>query len=168
MDYLVIIFEKVNWLKYKKTAPVTSVMIKITHPKYDYRLKKEQGKEWIFDPFRKRWIRLTPEEWVRQHFLQYLVQEKKYPDSLIAIEKEIQLGELKKRFDILVYKDAAPWMVIECKEMNVVIDDTTLRQVLNYNITLQAPFIVITNGNSTYGFGIQQGKVTELTQLPAF
>lgn len=143
-------------------------MIKITYPKYDYRVKEEQGKEWIFDPFRKRWTRLTPEEWVRQHFLQYLVQEKKYPHSLIAIEKEIQLGELKKRFDILVYKDSAPWMVIECKEMNVVIDDGVLRQVLNYNITLQASFIVITNGSSTYGFGLHQGKVTELEQLPVF
>ena len=89
-------------------------MIKIQYPKFDFRIKKEDGKEWIFDEFRKQWVRLTPEEWVRQNILQYLVQVKKYPASLIAIEKEITLGELRKRFDILIYRDAKPWMIIEC------------------------------------------------------
>lgn len=168
MHHLVNIFEKANWLKYKKSAPAASVMIKITYPPYEYRIKEVEGREWIFDPFRKQWTRLTPEEWVRQNFLQYLVQEKKYPAALIAIEKEIQLGELKKRFDILVYKDALPWMVIECKEMNTVIDETVLKQVLNYNITLQAPFIVVTNGTSMHGFGVQEGKMSELESLPTF
>lgn len=143
-------------------------MIKINYPLYDFRIKKEDGKELIFDDFRKIWVRLTPEEWVRQNILQYLVQVKKYPASLIAIEKEIALGELKKRFDILVYKAAKPWMVIECKEMNVVLNESVLKQVLNYNITLQAAYLMITNGTSIYGFALNNGSAEPLQQFPDF
>lgn len=168
MHHLVNIFEKDNWLKYKKTTPQASVMIKITYPLYDYRIREEGEKEWIFDPFRKQWTRLTPEEWVRQNFLQYLVQVKKYPAALIAVEKEIRLGELKKRFDILVYKNNIPWMVIECKEMQTAIDDTVLRQALHYNISLNAPFVIVTNGQFTSGFMILDGKLTELDDLPSY
>ena len=77
-------------------------MLSINYPEPDFRIKKEEGKEFIFDALRRKWLLLTPEEWVRQNFIQYLIKIKKYPSSLIAIEKEIQLGELKKRFDILV------------------------------------------------------------------
>ena len=98
-------------------------MITLQYPQFNFRIKEEDGKEWIFDEFRKQWVRLTPEEWVRQNMLQYLVQIKKYPSSLIAIEKEIAVGEMRKRFDILVYKNAVPWMIIECKEMNVALND---------------------------------------------
>ena len=87
-------------------------MLIINYPEPEFRLKKEGSKEFIFDILRKQWLQLTPEEWVRQNFIQYLVKEKKYPASLIAVEKEIQLGELKKRFDILVYnKDHQPWKI---------------------------------------------------------
>ncbi|MEI8059780.1 MAG: type I restriction enzyme HsdR N-terminal domain-containing protein, partial [Ferruginibacter sp.] len=74
-------------------------MIKIDYPLYQPKIKKEKDKEFIFDEVRKRWIILTPEEWVRQNFLQYLIVVKKYPAVLIAVEKEISLGDLKKRFD---------------------------------------------------------------------
>src|SRR6185503_6463233 len=94
-------------------------MIKIEYPAYDFKIRKEKNTEWIFDAMRKRWLILTREEWVRQNFLQYIVQVKNYPVSLIAIEKEIYLGELRKRCDIVVYdREMLPWMIIECKEMN--------------------------------------------------
>lgn len=143
-------------------------MIPIHFPPFDYRIKTAEEKEWIFDELRKQWVRLTPEEWVRQNMLQYLVQVKKYPASLIAIEKEIAVGELKKRFDILVYKDAHPWMIIECKEMNVAMDEAVLKQVLNYNIRLQTPFVVITNGTNTYGFALQNATMQQIQELPGF
>ncbi|MDP1811660.1 MAG: type I restriction enzyme HsdR N-terminal domain-containing protein [Sediminibacterium sp.] len=143
-------------------------MIKIDYPAHDFRVKEENGKEWVFDEIRKQWVRLTPEEWVRQNMLQYLVQVKKYPASLIAIEKEITLGELKKRFDILVYKASKPWMMIECKEMNIPLTETVLRQVLNYNISVQADFMIITNGTANYGFAIINGKANPLDQLPNY
>jgi hypothetical protein len=143
-------------------------MIRITYPHFDFRIREEDEKEWIFDEFRKQWVRLTPEEWVRQNTLQYLVQVKKYPASLIAVEKEIALGELRKRFDILVYRDARPWMIIECKETHVSMDEPALKQVLNYNITLQTPFLVITNGSDIFGFALQNGTMEQIHELPDF
>lgn len=142
-------------------------MIKIEYPPYQPRIKEEAGKELIFDAARKRWVVLTPEEWVRQNFLQYLLQVKKYPASLIAVEKEIRLGELKKRFDIVVYdKHSKPWMIIECKEMDVPLDKKVLDQVLRYNITLNVPYLVITNGSFCMALAVANGEVSEMTGLP--
>lgn len=155
-------------VKIRKNSGGTSVMMKITYPSYDFRIKEEAGKEWVFDPIRKQWVRLTPEEWVRQHFLQYLVQEKKYPASLIAVEKEIELGELRKRFDIVVYKDQAPWMVVECKDTTTSLTEAVFRQALHYNIVLKAPFIVVTNGSYTQGYLVENGRLAELETLPPY
>jgi hypothetical protein len=143
-------------------------MTRIEYPPFNFRIKKEDEKEWIFDEVRKQWVRLTPEEWVRQNILQYLLQVKKYPASLIAIEKEIALSDLRKRFDILVYRDAKPWMIIECKEMNVPLGEATIRQILNYNITIQADYIVITNGTDHRGFHLANGSAEAILELPEF
>ncbi len=143
-------------------------MIRIPYPHYDFRIREEDGREWIFDTFRKRWVRLTPEEWVRQNMLQYLIQTKNYPSSLIAVEKEISVGELKKRFDILVYKNSLPWLIVECKEMNVTIDESVLKQALTYHSQLETDFLVITNGNETYCFAVEDGGISETGELPAF
>ncbi|MEO5892006.1 MAG: type I restriction enzyme HsdR N-terminal domain-containing protein [Ferruginibacter sp.] len=144
-------------------------MIKIEYPEYQPKIKNQQDKEFIFDEIRRQWIMLTPEEWVRQNFLQYLVLIKKYPSSLIAVEKEIQLGDLTKRFDIVVYdRNARPWMIIECKEMSVALTAPVLNQALRYNITLNVPYIVITNGSHCYGFSGSNGKLDELDSLPDY
>jgi hypothetical protein len=121
----------------------------------------------IFDPVRKRWVLLTPEEWVRQNFINYLTVSKKYPAALIAVEKEIKLGELKKRCDIVVYKDSLPYMIVECKEMNVPLDEKVLQQAQRYNITLRVPLLVITNGSHTIAFEHKNGSIRELSALPA-
>jgi len=142
-------------------------MIKIEYPSYQPKIKKEDGKEFIFDEVRKRWVILSPEEWVRQNFLQYLIRVKKYPASLIAVEKEIKLGELKKRFDIVVYDgNTNPWMIIECKEMNVALNITVLDQALRYNITLQVPYMVITNGSHCMALAMQKNTMIEIHELP--
>jgi hypothetical protein len=142
-------------------------MIKINYPKYQPKIKKESNKELIFDEVRKRWVILTPEEWVRQNFLQYLIHVKKYPASLIAVEKEIQLGDLKKRFDIVVYdKASTPCMIIECKEMTVELDKKVLDQILRYNITLQVPYLIITNGSYCMAFKCINNQLIALTELP--
>jgi hypothetical protein len=142
-------------------------MIKIEYPPYQPKIKEENGKEFIFDEFRKRWVMLTPEEWVRQNFLQYLTQIKKYPASLIAIEKEIKLGELKKRFDIVVYDpDTKPWMIVECKEMNVALDKSVLDQVLRYNISLDVPYLVITNGSYCMAMQLTENVMQAIDALP--
>ncbi|MCA6450298.1 MAG: type I restriction enzyme HsdR N-terminal domain-containing protein [Chitinophagaceae bacterium] len=143
-------------------------MQSIRYPKHEFRFKQEADKEWIFDEFRKQWVRLTPEEWVRQNMLQYLVQTLHYPATLIAVEKEISLGELKKRFDILVYRESTPWMIIECKEMGVPLSEAVLKQVLNYNISLRASYIIITNGSDTAGFDLRNGTAESITGFPSF
>jgi hypothetical protein len=144
-------------------------MIKIEYPSYQPKIKSQQGKEFIYDEIRKQWIILSPEEWVRQNFLQYLIQVKKYPATLIAVEKEIKLGELAKRFDIVVYdKNTQPWIIIECKEMGVALDEQVLDQALRYNITLNVPYIVITNGTYCFGFSAKAGSLEGLNNLPEF
>ncbi len=143
-------------------------MIKISYPSYPFKIETREDKEYIFDPLRKKWIRLTPEEWVRQNFLQYLIQVMEYPTALIAIEKEIQIGELKKRFDILVYKDDRPWLLIECKEMNVPINESVMEQLLRYQITVQADYLIVTNGNETRGIGKENDQFTTLNAIPSY
>ena len=144
-------------------------MIKIEYPPYKPKINTVQGKEYIFDEIRKQWILLTPEEWVRQNFLQYLVQVKGYPASLIAVEKEIRLAELIKRFDIVVYDpESKPWMIIECKEMNEPLNEKVLNQALRYNISLQVAYIIITNGSYCYAFTGTGKQFAELDCLPGY
>ncbi len=143
-------------------------MIKIEYPPYQPKIKKEGEAEFIFDECRKKWVMLSPEEWVRQNFLQYLIQVKKYPPSLIAVEKEIKLGELKKRFDIVVYdRETRPWMIVECKAMNVPLSQVVLDQVLRYNINLQVPFLTITNGNYCLAFTLKENTLAEIEDIPS-
>ena len=142
-------------------------MIKIEYPPYQPRTRQETGREMIFDEIRKRWVVLTPEEWVRQNFLQYLLQVRKYPASLIAVEREIKLNDLRKRFDVVVHnRQGKPQMIIECKEMGVNLDKKVLDQVLRYNIILQVPYLVITNGNFCMAFEITGAGLNELEELP--
>jgi hypothetical protein len=144
-------------------------MIKIVYPPYQPKIKKEDNKEFIFDEVRKQWVILTPEEWVRQNFLQYLIHVQQYPASLIAIEKEMMLGDLKKRTDIIVYDKATkPWMIVECKEMNVPLDEKVLDQILRYHISIPVPYLVITNGSFCFGFEKANNGFIEMNQLPAY
>lgn len=143
-------------------------MIKILYPDKKPVIKTEGVKELIFCLIRKRWIQLTPEEWVRQNTLLYLTEILQYPASLIAVEKKIQLGELQKRFDIVVYKNEKPFVLIECKEMNVPITQKTLDQVMRYNIHLQAGSFIITNGSVCYGFTNDQGNLSSIESFPRF
>jgi len=142
-------------------------MIKIEYPIHSFKIKEEEGKKIIFDEFRRLWVVLTDEEWVRQNVLQYLVQVKKYPSSLIAVEKEIRLGELHKRFDILVYNTQhKPWIMIECKAIHIVLSENVLHQILRYNMSVPVPFLVITNGKGMIGFERRENRLVMLDELP--
>jgi Type I restriction enzyme R protein N terminus (HSDR_N) len=142
-------------------------MLLINYPEPEFRIRKTEEKEQLFDPLRKKWLNLTPEEWVRQNFIQYLVRVKKFPTALIALEKELRLGELKKRFDILVYdKDHRPWMMIECKGMDIALSEDTLQQVLRYNITIPVPYLVITNGKDCFGWKKKDNSLVLLKEIP--
>ncbi len=143
-------------------------MLIINYPKNELRIKKEYSREFIFDEVRRKWIIITPEEWVRQNILQYLIKIMKYPAALIAVEKMVELGELKKRCDVVVYKAENPWMIVECKAMSTPLSQHVLEQVIRYNIAIPSNYLVITNGIHHYGFERKNGKLIELIQLPLY
>lgn len=144
-------------------------MIKISFPSPNFRIRKEQGRDQLFDPLRKQWVVLTPEEWVRQNFIQYLVQTLHYPESLIAIEKQMKLGELNKRFDILVYdKDHQPWMMVECKAQTEPLAEKVFDQILRYHVSIPVTYLVITNGDYTRAWRKESTELFELTELPSY
>lgn len=143
-------------------------MIAIQFPNHPFKTKQTDNKDFVFDEVRKQWLLLTPEEWVRQNFIQYLIQILHYPKTLIAIEKEIVVNELKKRFDIVVYSNKAqPWMLVECKAMNVPVNKSVVEQALRYNQKLGAVFMVVTNGAFTHCFQLQP-QVAEINMMPAW
>ena len=144
-------------------------MIKIEFPAHDFKVRQQSGVHEVFDSIRKKWLVLTPEEWVRQNMIQYLIFSKNYPASLIALEKEIKVGELKKRCDIVIYnRNANPWMIIECKEMKVPLSTKTLDQILRYHIALPANYLIITNGSYSFGFKKEKDQFFEIDLFPIF
>ena len=126
-------------------------MQKLNLPIYSIKLQKEGSKTLIFDPIRKKYIILTPEEWVRQNFIQFLIEEKNYPASLMAIEMGIDLLNTKKRCDIVLYNTKGlPHMIVECKAPSIKISQDTFDQIARYNMTLKTDLLVVTNGMQHY------------------
>ena len=126
-------------------------MTNLNLPKYSFRIKNKENKLYIFDRIRKKDLVLTDEEWVRQNFVSFLHEDKKYPLSLIAIEKQCLVNELTKRTDILVFdKTGAPHIIVECKAMHVKISQDVFDQIARYNMTLKAKYLVVTNGLEHY------------------
>ncbi|UKM63747.1 type I restriction enzyme HsdR N-terminal domain-containing protein [Flavobacteriaceae bacterium GSB9] len=123
----------------------------LNFPKYSFRFKNKENKVSIFDSIRKKFVVLQPEEWVRQHCVQYLMDEKKYPASLINVEKELTLNGLKKRYDIVVFNsNGSIYLIVECKAPHIQIDQTTFDQIARYNLKLNATFLMVTNGINHY------------------
>jgi len=126
-------------------------MLQLNLPPYNFRIKKENEKFFIFDAQRKRYVSLTPEEWVRQHFIRFLVEEKKYPAAYLAIEKQLTMNGMKKRCDAILYNELAqPVMIIEFKAPNVPITQQTFDQVAVYNTKLKVDYFMISNGLEHY------------------
>jgi hypothetical protein len=146
-------------------------MSSLNLPPFDYKLKKAEGKLWIFDIIRKKWIVLTPEEWVRQHFIHMLIEQKKYPRSLIRVEGGLQYNELQKRSDILVFsRDGAPWMLIECKAPEIRLSDKSVFQASVYNATLRAQYVAVSNGLMHLYAEVhwEKGTTTWIQELPEY
>ena len=126
-------------------------MQKLNLPKYNFKLKNSENKVLIFDNLRKKYLVLTPEEWVRQHFVYFLIDVKKYPVSLIALEKQLIINNLKKRSDILVFNSSGtPEIIVECKAPQVKITQDTFDQIARYNLKLKAKYLIVTNGLNHY------------------
>lgn len=126
-------------------------MQKLRFPTYTFRFKNSENKPYIFDEIRKKFVVLQPEEWVRQHCVHYLISEKKYPKSLINVEKELQINQLKKRYDIVVFnRDGSIHLIVECKSPKVMINQDTFDQIARYNLALNATYLMVTNGLNHY------------------
>lgn len=122
-------------------------MIDLRLPPFEYRVKKDEGKLWIFDVIRKKYVALIPEEWVRQHYIHYMINQLSYPKSLIRVEGGLEFNKLQKRSDIVVYdREGKPWLIVECKSPDVAVSSETVFQAATYNATLRAKFIAVTNG----------------------
>lgn len=153
----------------KKCIFAGKMSLIIQYPEPDFRYRETGGTRYIFDAFRKKYIQLTPEEWVRQNLLQALVQTYHYPSGLIAVEKELKINLLKRRYDAVVYdRERKPWMLIECKAPHIVLNETTLMQTLNYYRKLQCPYLLISNGHSNYLAAIGSEAFRWLDAVPAY
>ena len=146
-------------------------MIKLNFPNYSFRFKNSENKVAIFDEIRKKFVVLTPEEWVRQHVVQYLLLEKKYPKSLINVEKLVKVNGLNKRYDIVVFQpNGEIFLLIECKAPEVPISQSTFDQIAQYNMTLQSNYLMVTNGLNHYFCQMdnENEKYQFLNELPDY
>ncbi len=146
-------------------------MIPLNLPKYHFKLKEEDNKVFIFDSIRKKYLQLTPEEWVRQNIIQFLIEEKKYPKSLFSIEKGIKVSNTSKRVDIAIFnKDRQIEVLIECKAPEAKITQNAFDQIARYNLTLNAKYLVVTNGIEHYyaKLDYKNKKYIFLKELPTY
>lgn len=136
-------------------------MTKLNLPGYEFRIREDAGCTEIFDSIRKKYVALTPEEWVRQNFLRFLVDEKQYPASLIIPEHFIKLNKLSKRCDAVIHdRQGLPLLIVECKAPQIKISQDVFDQIGRYNIRLKVPWLIVTNGMQHYCCRIDHSKQT--------
>ena len=145
-------------------------MFKLNLPDFKLTIRKEDGKVWIFDIIRKKYIVLTPEEWVRQHFIHYLINHLQYPKALFRIEGSLTYNKLQKRSDIVIHdRNGNPWMLVECKAPNIKLTQKAFNQVAVYNMTIGAQFVAVTNGMVQYCFEPSaKGEANHLNSFPEY
>ena len=146
-------------------------MQQLNFPIYNFRFKNSENKVSIFDEIRKKFIILTPEEWVRQHVVRYLLEEKKYPKSLINVEKVLSVNGLRKRYDVVVFNpDGSIFVLVECKAPEIKTAQATFDQIARYNLALKAQFLMVTNGHNHYfcQMDFENEKYAFLKELPDY
>jgi hypothetical protein len=144
---------------------------KLNFPKYNFRFKNNENKTLIFDIIRKKFVILTPEEWVRQNTLHFLITEKKYPVSYINVEKQLLLNDSVKRYDIVIFKnDGDVEIIIECKAPSISINQVTFDQIARYNLALNSNLLMVTNGLTHYfcKMDIKNKRYLFLRDLPKY
>jgi hypothetical protein len=138
----------------------------VSFSQYNFRTEERQDKTYIFDEVRRKFVALTPEEWVRQHILHYLIYNKNYPKSLIAVERGIELNGLQKRFDVVVFaNDGKPKLIVECKAPEEKLNEKVFEQIARYNLTLRVDFLWVTNGEKNFCCRLKNG-IELLNEIP--
>ncbi|MDR1368513.1 MAG: type I restriction enzyme HsdR N-terminal domain-containing protein [Dysgonamonadaceae bacterium] len=140
-------------------------------PPLELRTREQDGKQYVFDRLKRRYTRLTPEEYVRQHFINYLIEYKKFPESLLANEIQIELGNIKKRCDTVLYdKFLKPVLIIEYKSPKIAINQDTFDQISRYNMKLQVPWLIVSNGLQHYCCKVDfnSGTCSFLNDIPDY
>lgn len=144
-------------------------MLNVNFPEPSFRIRQLEGAEEIFDALRRKWIRLTPEEWVRQNLVAWLQAEVKIPAAFIAIEKTLQIGDKTRRFDVMAYNQQhQPHLLVECKAMDIPLSEKVLQQALSMFSVVPASFVLISNGHHTMGWSASGGRYQALEALPSF
>ncbi len=146
-------------------------MRKLNLPAYEFRYRTEGEMTLVLDVYRKRFVKLTPEEEVRQRFARYLVEEKGFPASLIMTEYSLKLNKLSRRCDILVHKPAGhPVLLVECKAPEVRISQASFDQVARYNLAFRVSYLIVTNGLKHYCCQVDFNteKISFLSEIPAY
>jgi hypothetical protein len=130
---------------------MSSPVLHIPFSAYNFKIRREENQSFIFDIIRKKYLLLTPEEWIRQHWIHFLIEEKKYPRSLIAVEMPLKVNRLEKRCDIVVYgKNGKAQLIVECKSGSIKMSQKVFEQIARYNLTLRVKYLVISNGRDTF------------------
>jgi len=146
-------------------------MEKLNFPEFDFSFKSKENKNFIFDPIRKKWLVLTPEEWVRQHCIQFLLKIKNVPLGFIQVEKKLNVNNTEKRYDLVVFKpDMSIMVLIECKAPQVNLTQKTFDQIARYNTVLKSDYLVLTNGliHFFYKMDFKKGQYLFLPDLPTY
>ncbi|MGB5609392.1 type I restriction enzyme HsdR N-terminal domain-containing protein [Eudoraea sp.] len=146
-------------------------MLSLNFPSYNFRFKSSENKQQIFDIIRKKFVSLQPEEWVRQHVIHFLCMDKKYPTSLINVEKTLSLNGLRKRYDVVVFNsDGSIHILVECKSPNVTVSQVVFDQIARYNMKMQAEYLMVTNGLDHFycNMNYEEEKYSFLRQIPDF
>jgi hypothetical protein len=146
-------------------------MQRLNFPEYQFKIKEEKGKAKIFDEARKKYVSLSPEEWVRQHVIQYLNKEKEIPLGLISVEAGLEVYKTFKRYDITVYnRKASPVLIVECKAPHIRLDREVVEQALRYNLSLKVDYIMLTNGMSHLFLKLDKSDSTwkQLREIPDY
>lgn len=146
-------------------------MIQLNLPPFPARLEQRQGKPYIWDEWRNKMVRLTPEEWVRQHLMHYLVEHLGYPKQLLGTEIGLKVGTMSKRADALLYdRQLRPQMLIECKAPEVRLSDEVLMQAIRYNMALSVPYLLLSNGleHVAYHIDYTEQSYHNLSEIPNY
>jgi hypothetical protein len=149
----------------------TIVQTQLNLPHFEIKTRTVGTQTQVFDPIRKKFVVLTPEEWVRQHFINYLITAKGYPAGLISVEMPVTINGMQQRADIVVFnRQAQPILVVECKAPNVTLTNATYTQAARYNLTLKAHILVVSNGTSHFCSKIDLDRKTfaPLNEVPHF